>query len=114
MVNSKDRRQHWYLDKSISPGNILTIIGMFITGGYFVVGLQSQIEAGRQQTMYVQEQLNRLRTIIGEGNAPLRRDIDRIQHEIEKTNDKIDRVETHMIGISAAITKAANEAKERK
>lgn len=56
------------------------------------MGMESQIAIGREQLKYMQIQVDQLKNVIGEGNNPLRRDIDRIQTDLTKVNDKLDQL----------------------
>lgn len=89
MTHNPDRR-NWHLDKSVSVSHLVTTIAMFISGVWYIMGMQTQIELGREQNLYMQEQLKQMRIIVGEGNGPIRRDMDRIQRDLDKVNNKLD------------------------
>lgn len=87
-----DDRRNWHLDKSISLSHMLTTIVVVITGAAYIMSMQAQIEIGREQIKYTQEQIKQMQVVLGEGNVPLRRDIDRIQSDLRSVNDKLDKL----------------------
>lgn len=89
---NKDDRRNWHLDKSISVSHLLTTLTLGVGGAWYVMGMQSQIDIGRQQNEHTQQQIQQVQQNLGEGNGPLRRDIDRIQTDLSRLNDKIDRL----------------------
>lgn len=91
-MNHSQENRTWHLDKSISLSHLFTTITLAVGGAWYIMGMQSQIDLGREQNKYTQEQLKQVQVTLGEGNVPLRRDIDRIQVEVGKVNDKLDRL----------------------
>lgn len=92
MADNNDERRNWHLDRSVSLSHLFTTITLAVGGAWYIMGMQSQIDLGREQNKYTQEQLKQVQATLGEGNGPLRRDIDRIQIEVGKVNDKLDRL----------------------
>lgn len=88
----RDDRRQWHLDKSVSLSHLLTTITIAVGGAWYIMGMESQIAIGREQLKYMQIQVDQLKNVIGEGNNPLRRDIDRIQTDLTKVNDKLDQL----------------------
>lgn len=91
LTKGNDRR-NWHLDKSISVSHLMTTVTLAIGGAWYIMGMQSQIEIGREQVKYTQEQVKQIQIVMGEGNVPLRRDIDRIQTDLRSMNDKLDKL----------------------
>lgn len=91
LTKGNDRR-NWHLDKSISVSHLMTTVTLAIGGAWYIMGMQSQIEIGREQVKYTQEQVKQIQIAMGEGNVPLRRDIDRIQTDLRSMNDKLDKL----------------------
>src|SRR4030067_609548 len=88
----EDQRRQWHLDKSVSLSHLLTTVTLAVGGAWYIMGMETQIALGREQLKYTQDQVSRIQTVIGEGNIPLRRDIDRIQTDLNKVNDKLDQL----------------------
>lgn len=85
-----DDRRNWHLDKSVSLSHLLTTLTLAVGGAWYIMGMQTQIDLGRAQSKFNQEKIQQIQMVIGEGNGPLRRDIDRIQTDLNKVNDKLD------------------------
>ena len=92
MTKTEDERRQWHLDKSVSLSHLLTTITLAVGGAWYIMGMETQIALGREQMKYTQDQVGRIQAVIGEGNIPLRRDIDRIQTDLNKVNDKLDQL----------------------
>lgn len=90
MTMPQDNRRHWHLDKTINPSHLLTTVTLALTGAWYIMGMQNQIDLGREQNKNTQKQIELVQAQIGEGNGPLRRDIDRIYSELSKVNDRLD------------------------
>lgn len=90
MTTPQENRRNWHIDKTINPSHLLTSLTIVITGAWYILGMQTQIDLGRAQSKVNQDRIQRIEVIQGEGNGPLRRDIDRIQADVEKINVKLD------------------------
>lgn len=86
----QDDRRNWHLDKSISISHLLTTVTLAVAGTFYIAGMQTQIDLGRAQARHTQEQITAMQRILGEGSGPVRRDIDRIQNDLNKVNEKLD------------------------
>lgn len=88
----REERRHWHLEKSVSVTHLISTITFAFAAGWYIVGMDKRIELQKEQLSYQNEQLKQVQTVLGEGGAPLRRDIDRIQSDIRVMNDKLDRL----------------------
>lgn len=87
-----DDRRNWHLDKSVSLSHLLTTVTLAVGGAWYIMGMETQIALGREQMKYTQVRVDQMQAVLGEGNVPLRRDIDRIQSDLNKVNDKLDQL----------------------
>lgn len=90
MTQQHENRRNWHLDKTINPSHLLTTLTLALTGAWYIMGMQNQIDLGREQNKNTQKQIELVQAQMGEGNGPLRRDIDRIYVELNQINARLD------------------------
>lgn len=88
----QDDRRNWHLEKGVSVTHLISTITFAAAAAWYIIGMDKRIELQKEQLIYQNEQLKQVQTVLGEGGAPLRRDIDRIQSDIRIINDKLDRI----------------------
>lgn len=92
MTHPQENRRNWHLDKSVSLSHLITTVTLAMGGAWYIMGMQAQIDIGREHNKYIQEQVKQMQQVLGEGNGPLRRDIDRIRIDLDRVNGKLDLV----------------------
>lgn len=92
MTQQHENRRNWHLDRTISLTHVGSTIALSITAALYIINMDKRIELQQAQLLNQQVQIQQVQTTVGEGNIPLRRDIDRIQIEVGKINDKLDRL----------------------
>lgn len=88
----REERRHWHLEKSVSVTHLISTITFAFAAGWYIVGMDKRIELQKEQLSYQNEQLKQVQAILGEGGAPLRRDIDRISVDLRSVNEKLDQL----------------------
>lgn len=92
MTQHQDNRRNWHLDRTVSLTHVGSTIAITITFALYIINMDKQIGLQQGQLANQQVQIQQVLNTMGEGNGPLRRDIDRLQTEVGKVNDKLDRL----------------------
>ncbi len=87
-----DDRRNWHLEKSVSVTHLMSTITFAAAAVWYIIGMDKRLELQAAQLAHQNEQIKQVQIVLGEGGAPLRRDIDRIQSDIRIMNDKLDRL----------------------
>lgn len=85
MQQDSDQRRRWHLDKTISITHLVTTLTLALSASWYIIGMDKRIEVQ-------QEQIRQMQSILRDGDAPLRRDIDRMQTDIRAIDAKLDRL----------------------
>lgn len=83
--DNSDQRRRWHLDKTISITHLVTTLTLALSASWYIIGMDKRIEVQ-------QEQIRQMQSILRDGDAPLRRDIDRMQTDIRTIDAKLDRL----------------------
>ena len=91
MVQQENRRG-WHFDRTVNIPTMITAVTLTVYFGLYLTNMDKQQALMQLQILNQQKQMEQMGSILGEGNIPLRRDVDRIQNELEKVNEKLDRI----------------------
>lgn len=87
-----EQRRKWHFDRTVNIPSIVTAITIVVTVGLYLTNMDKNQTLMQQQLNNQQKQIEQMQEILGEGGAPLRRDIERMQRDIRNLGDKFDKI----------------------
>lgn len=95
-----EQRRKWHFDRTVNIPTMITAVTLAVYVGLYLTNMDKNQALMQQQIINQQKQIEQVSNILGEGNAPIRRDVDRIQHELEKVNEKLDLIGEKLARVS--------------
>lgn len=87
-----EQRRKWHFDRTINIPSIATAVTVVVTIGLYILNMDKNQELMQSQLNNQQKQIEQVQEILGEGGAPLRRDIERMQNDLKRFEDKLDKI----------------------
>lgn len=87
-----EQRRKWHFDRTVNIPSIMTALTIAVSVGLYITNMNKNQELMQQQLNNQQKQIEQMQTILGEGGAPLRRDIERMQTDLRLFGDKLDKI----------------------
>lgn len=91
MTQHIEQRRKWHFDRTINIPTLMTGAVFAVSIGLYLTNMDKNQSLMQQQISNQQKQIEQMNNLLGEGGAPLRRDMERMQKDLTNIGDKLDR-----------------------
>lgn len=92
MSQQPEQRRKWHFDRTVNIPSIATAATIVVTVGLYLTNMDKNQQLMQQQLNNQQKQIEQMQQVLGEGGAPVRRDIEKIQQDLRSLSDKLDKI----------------------